>query len=414
MISIFDPHRSKINLNQSEQNEIYSRSNPVQKRFKNKFMIWFYSQFIASNKHPLAKWYLKSDKAIFCEVERHVYSDFWFIIHPFSNFNLIYTILMTPLSFYLLFINTFSGAFHYDIARCMSCVCLNIEFFISNTIIIIEIILNFFTGCQKGDNIILNQKNISIHYIQTYFLFDLLSGIPTMFILKAMHIDGTSAANHYTNDIIAIRILSVMRFLKYVRVTADLLFPDDLSDKFKALIDQEIPAFNKYLEFVMVLVWHVFANSSNPLRTDIVLQHGKIFMEKVKIFQGISVQVIKSIVSRLTLEIYLPNDMIIKSGDYGSSMFFIGVGTVAVFTQSGKEVAHYEDGDHFGELNFVFQDVKLKENVIAVAYCEIFRLESRHYKETIERAPELRKKLEEHALRRLDMILLEEQRQYQN
>uniref|UniRef100_A0A336KNP2 CSON013029 protein n=1 Tax=Culicoides sonorensis TaxID=179676 RepID=A0A336KNP2_CULSO len=314
MISIFDPHRSKINLNQSEQNEIYSRSNPVQKRFKNKFMIWFYSQFIASNKHPLAKWYLKSDKAIFCEVERHVYSDFWFIIHPFSNFNLIYTILMTPLSFYLLFINTFSGAFHYDIARCMSC----------------------------------------------------------------------------------------------------LLFPDDLSDKFKALIDQEIPAFNKYLEFVMVLVWHVFANSSNPLRTDIVLQHGKIFMEKVKIFQGISVQVIKSIVSRLTLEIYLPNDMIIKSGDYGSSMFFIGVGTVAVFTQSGKEVAHYEDGDHFGELNFVFQDVKLKENVIAVAYCEIFRLESRHYKETIERAPELRKKLEEHALRRLDMILLEEQRQYQN
>lgn len=47
---------------------------------------------------------------------------------------------------------------------------------------------------------------------------------------------------------------------------------------------------------------------SEPLRKDILLHCGKVFTEKVKLLEGIPMPIIKSIVSCLKLEIYLPND----------------------------------------------------------------------------------------------------------
>lgn len=48
-----------------------------------------------------------------------------------------------------------------------------------------------------------------------------------------------------------------------------------------------------------------------PLRKEILLHCGKLFMEKMKIFKGLPKSVIKSIVYCLKLEIYLPNDIVI-------------------------------------------------------------------------------------------------------
>lgn len=95
-------------------------------------------------------------------------------------------------------------------------------------------------------------------------------------------------------------------------------------------------------------------------------------------------------------------------------MYFIGVGTVAIFTKSGKEITHLEDGDHFGEFCFIFRDKKRKANVVAIAYCEIYRLELYDFKRTIEPISEIYERLETLASRRLDMILIEEERHKQS
>lgn len=94
-------------------------------------------------------------------------------------------------------------------------------------------------------------------------------------------------------------------------------------------------------------------------------------------------------------------------------MYFIGVGTVAVFTKSGREIIHMEDGDHFGEFCLIFPEKKRKANIVAIAFCEIYRLDIHDFKETIEAVPELYKRLETLASRRLDLVLIEEERHKQ-
>lgn len=95
-------------------------------------------------------------------------------------------------------------------------------------------------------------------------------------------------------------------------------------------------------------------------------------------------------------------------------MYFIGVGTVAVFTNSGKEITHLEDGEHFGEFCLIFPDKKRKGNVVAIAYCEIYRLDIHDFKRTIETVPEIYERLETLASRRLDLVLIEEERHKQS
>nr|CAI5856527.1 unnamed protein product [Callosobruchus analis] len=46
-------------------------------------------------------------------------------------------------------------------------------------------------------------------------------------------------------------------------------------------------------------------------------------------------------------------------------MYFINYGTVAVYTPSGKEMCHLDDGAHFGEISILFKERRLG-SVLAV------------------------------------------------
>lgn len=61
-------------------------------------------------------------------------------------------------------------------------------------------------------------------------------------------------------------------------------------------------------------------------------------VENVAFFKNLPLALIVRIVSSLRSEIFLVNDVIVKANTPGNSMFFIATGTVAVFTNSGREV----------------------------------------------------------------------------
>lgn len=86
-------------------------------------------------------------------------------------------------------------------------------------------------------------------------------------------------------------------------------------------------------------------------------------------------------------EIYLPNDVIIQSDTIGEAMYFISSGTVAVYTASGKEVCHLEDGNHFGEIALVYSDEKRVASVIAVEPSEIYSLTQQDFNEAMDMYP---------------------------
>lgn len=68
-------------------------------------------------------------------------------------------------------------------------------------------------------------------------------------------------------------------------------------------------------------------------------------VENVAFFKNLPLALIVRIVSSLRSEVYLINDVIVKANTPGNSMFFIATGTVAVFTNSGREVNFFLTND---------------------------------------------------------------------
>lgn len=62
-------------------------------------------------------------------------------------------------------------------------------------------------------------------------------------------------------------------------------------------------------------------------------------VEDVSFFKNLPMSLLVRIVSSLSYDIFLTNDVIAKVGTIGNSMYFISNGTVAVYSNHGKEVA---------------------------------------------------------------------------
>jgi signal-transduction protein with cAMP-binding, CBS, and nucleotidyltransferase domain len=60
----------------------------------------------------------------------------------------------------------------------------------------------------------------------------------------------------------------------------------------------------------------------------------------VELFKYLPQSAIEKLVMFIKSEIYLSNDIIVKSGSHGDSLYFVDSGTVAVYTSFGKEVNH--------------------------------------------------------------------------
>ncbi|EFA08494.1 potassium/sodium hyperpolarization-activated cyclic nucleotide-gated channel 1 [Tribolium castaneum] len=139
---------------------------------------------------------------------------------------------------------------------------------------------------------------------------------------------------------------------------------------------------------------------SKILKQDILLHNCKKMVEKVDFFKGLPGSLILRLVTKLRSEIYLPNDLIVQAGIPGNAMYFIYVGSVAVYTINEQEICHLEDGSYFGEISLVINEPRVA-SVIAITNCEVFRLSRKDFMEAMEPYPNLTGKIREKALSRL-------------
>lgn len=77
---------------------------------------------------------------------------------------------------------------------------------------------------------------------------------------------------------------------------------------------------------------------STQLRQEILMLKCLKLVENVPFFKSLPQSLLMRIVMSLQLEIFLINDVVLKAKTRGSSMYFIGSGTVATYTETGKEV----------------------------------------------------------------------------
>lgn len=143
---------------------------------------------------------------------------------------------------------------------------------------------------------------------------------------------------------------------------------------------------------------------SNNLKREIRLRvTTEALTKKVYLFKYLSKENMVDISLRLSFQIYLPQSIIIQYGDNADSMYFISNGTVAVYTHSGREVCHLSDGSYFGEICLIKKQQKQTCTIIAIEFCEVFKLHRRYFEKILMTNKKIRKYLKKAALKRRNL-----------
>lgn len=145
---------------------------------------------------------------------------------------------------------------------------------------------------------------------------------------------------------------------------------------------------------------------SSQMKLEIGMHSCRKLVENVTFFNNLPVSLLTRIVAQLKSEIFLTNDVIVRAGQTGDCMYYIATGTVAIYTDSGREICHLEDGAHFGEIALVMPDERRVANVIAVETCELYRLERSDFIRTIHPYPMLWDRIKKIAMERHEKTMI--------
>ncbi|XP_076178999.1 potassium/sodium hyperpolarization-activated cyclic nucleotide-gated channel 1 [Ptiloglossa arizonensis] len=145
---------------------------------------------------------------------------------------------------------------------------------------------------------------------------------------------------------------------------------------------------------------------SPQIRHEIGMHSCRKLVENVAFFNNLPLTLLDRIVGLLRSEVFLTNDVIVRANQPGDCMYFIATGTVAIYTISGKEVCHLEDGGHFGEVALVMPNEMRVANVIAVEVCELYRLSRADFARTIHPYPMLWERIKQIAIERHEKAMI--------
>jgi len=139
---------------------------------------------------------------------------------------------------------------------------------------------------------------------------------------------------------------------------------------------------------------------SMQMRQEIRMHTCRKLVENVTFFDNLPLTLLTRIVTLLKSEIFLTNDVIVRVNQPGDCMYFIASGTVAIYTGTGKEVCHLEDGAHFGEIALVMPAERRVASVVAIETCELYRLTRADFARTIHPYPMLWDRVKKIAIER--------------
>ncbi|XP_037031738.1 potassium voltage-gated channel subfamily H member 8 isoform X6 [Bradysia coprophila] len=178
---------------------------------KNQLQSWF-----QPTDNRLAMKLFGSKKALVKERIRQKTAGHW-VIHPCSSFRFYWDLCMLLLLVANLIILPVAISFFNDdlSTRWIAFNCM------SDTIFLIDIVVNFRTGIMQQDNaeqVILDPKLIAQNYLKTWFFLDLISSIPLDYIFLIFNNKDFSDSFQILHAGRALRILRLAKLLSLVRL----------------------------------------------------------------------------------------------------------------------------------------------------------------------------------------------------
>ncbi|MCX6926758.1 MAG: cyclic nucleotide-binding domain-containing protein, partial [Verrucomicrobia bacterium] len=131
----------------------------------------------------------------------------------------------------------------------------------------------------------------------------------------------------------------------------------------------------------------------HTLKMDIVLFLNQRIIEKVPLFKHADEIFIREVVQFLEPVVFLPEDYIIRQGEFGECMYFLSSGRVEVLA-NGVKVADFSAGSFFGESSLVHNE-KRNASIKALEYCDGYRLSKKRFDELRQKFPEFDRHLQE-------------------
>ena len=144
---------------------------------------------------------------------------------------------------------------------------------------------------------------------------------------------------------------------------------------------------------------NAFMNDLSPaLRLKMKMFMHKDMVTKLPFFQDVEndkleQQIVHEIVVRLQPQIYMPEEVIIRQGDYGDNMYFIEKGEVLVIEESsGSALQTLFPGDFFGE-GALLENRQRNASVHSLGFCNLQVLSIEDFNAIVERFPILLNKI---------------------
>nr|CAH8867744.1 unnamed protein product [Trichobilharzia regenti] len=219
-INMLNTNNSNNNNNNNANNSINNSSNLIIVRDRAWSMYNLKEQFISffqPSDNKLALKLFGNKVALACEKRRQREQGKW-IIHPCSNFRFYWNIIMLILLMAnLIMLPVIISFFNDDLPG-------NWLIFnsISDTLFILDILVNFRTGIIRNDfvdDIILDPTEIAREYVKTWFFLDLISSIPMDYVLFAFKgYEQGERAEHLVQAGRALRILRLAKLLSLLRL----------------------------------------------------------------------------------------------------------------------------------------------------------------------------------------------------
>ncbi len=110
----------------------------------------------------------------------------------------------------------------------------------------------------------------------------------------------------------------------------------------------------------------------HTLSMEISLFLNRGILGKVSLFKNTNEIFIREIVKLLQPMVFLPDDYIIRQGEYGDCMYFLSNGDVEVIVNATR-VATLGQGSPFGETALI-QAEKRNASIRALTYCDVYKL----------------------------------------
>jgi hypothetical protein len=124
----------------------------------------------------------------------------------------------------------------------------------------------------------------------------------------------------------------------------------------------------------------------HTLAMSVMLFLNRSIIEKVSLFRNANEIFIRETIQLLRPLVYLPDDYIIRQGEFGDCMYFLSSGDVEVVV-NGQRVAQLGAGSPFGETALI-QGENRNASIRTLTYCDVYKLQKEDFDALRRKYPE--------------------------